>query len=101
MTFWNVDAEAVPNAVWRRGRLFLRCPRCSGRVTRLYIPKAGLQPGCRRCWQLNYWSQSWSYKACGAFGALFGPVAYVTTDSRRDERQRAARVRYEQRRPFL
>ena len=26
--FPNIEAEVVPNAVWRLGRLFLRCPAC-------------------------------------------------------------------------
>jgi hypothetical protein len=98
---WDVKAEVLPNAVWRRGRLFFRCPRCEQRVTRLYIPLAGLEPRCRRCWGLSYESQSWSYNASGGLGSLFGPVAYVTTLCRREERQRAARARYDARRAFL
>lgn len=33
--FPNITAEVVANAVWRHGRLFLRCPRCDRRATRL------------------------------------------------------------------
>jgi hypothetical protein len=71
------------NAVWRRGRLFFRCPACQGRVTRLYVPIAGRQPRCRRCWGLSYESQSWSYKATGML-AFLGPAAHVTTLERRE-----------------
>ena len=71
---WTIRAEVVPNAVWRRGRLFFRCAHCQQRATRLYVPVVGLQPRCRRCWGLSYESQSWSYKACGFLRSL-GPVA--------------------------
>lgn len=98
---WRIDVDVRPNAVWRRGRMFLGCPRCRRRVTRLYIPVAACEPRCRRCYGLNYESQSWSYKACGALGLLFGPVAYVTTDARREQRKRASRARYAARRRFL
>ena len=98
---WDIDAEVLANAVWRRGRLFFRCGHCARRATRLYVPVAGLEPRCRRCWGLNYESQSWSYKPCGFLGRLLGPVAYVTTDRRRAERRRAARARYAARRAFL
>lgn len=101
MTPWYVDVEVRANAVWRLGRLFLRCPSCSGRVARLYVPIVGLEPRCRRCWGLCYESQSWSYKPVGLFGRLFGPIAYATTLERRQERKKAARVRYEARRALL
>ena len=34
----SARVELRPNAVWRRGRLFLRCPCCQARCTRLYLP---------------------------------------------------------------
>jgi hypothetical protein len=98
---WNIEAEVLPNAVWRRGRLFFRCPDCGRRATRLYVPVSGLQPRCRRCWGLSYDSQSWSYKPLAIFGQLLGPMAYATTLARREARQRAARARYDARRAFL
>src|SRR5262245_7881471 len=98
---WDITAEVVSNAVWRRGRLFLRCPHCARRATRLYVPVAGLQPRCRQCWGLNYGSQSWSYKPIGILGPLLGPLAYATTHERRKRRRAAAIERYEKRRPFL
>jgi hypothetical protein len=97
---WDIKAEVLANAVWRRGRLFLRCPNCEQRATRLYVPVVGLEPCCRRCWGLSYESQSWSYKPTG-FLRVLGPVAWVTTEYRRQARKQAARTRYEARRPFL
>jgi hypothetical protein len=91
---WSFEVEVLPNRVWRRGRLFCRCPACGRRATRLYVPLSGLQPRCRRCWGLSYESKSWSY-------GLYAPAAYVTTLCRREERQRAARARYDARRAFL
>ena len=91
---WNVTAEVRPNAVWRCGRLFLRCPRCTGRVTRVYLPTTDADPRCRLCWGLSYESRSWSYKPCGLLGPFLGPVAYVTTGVRRDERMAVSRARY-------
>ncbi len=98
---WAVSFEVLPNAVWRRGRLFLRCPHCQLLATRLYVPVSGLGPRCRRCWGLNYESRSWSYKPVGFLGPLLGPVAYATTTIRRNERRVAAQARYKARRPFL
>lgn len=98
---WQIAFEVRPNAVWRRGRLFMRCHHCGGRVTRLYVPVVALEPRCRRCWGLSYESRSWSYKPVGLLGPLFGPVAHATTIRRREERRVAARSRYETRRPFL
>jgi hypothetical protein len=94
---WSVKAEVLPNAVWRHGRLFFQCSACRRRATRLFVPVVGDEPRCRRCWGLNYESQSWSYKATGAF-AFLGPLAYERTDERRRERRRASRARYDARR---
>ena len=95
-----VEAEIVENAVWRRGRLFFRCAACQRRATRLYVPVAGVQPRCRRCWGLSYESRSWSYKATGFLAAL-GPIAYATTLERRERRRESARARYDERRSRL
>lgn len=97
---WTVEVEIVANAVWRRGRLFLRCRHCRRRATRLYVPVADVEPRCRRCWGLSYETRSWSYKATGLLAAL-GPLAYVTTDARREKRREAARARYAVRRLSL
>ena len=85
---WEIEAEPISNAVWRNGRLFLRCPGCGLRATRLYVPLRGLEPRCRRCWGLSCASRSWSYKAVGWF-AFLGPIAYATTEERRRRRREA------------
>jgi hypothetical protein len=95
---WGVTAEVRPNAVWRSGRVFLRCPRCQERVTRVYLPTVHADPRCRRCWGLSYESRSWSYKPTGLLGPLLGPVAYATTGVRREERLAVSRARYAARR---
>lgn len=97
---WEIKMEVLANAVWRRGRLFLRCPHCERRAARLYVPVVNLEPRCRRCWGLSYESQAWSYKATGYLRFL-GSVAYVTTSVRREQRQLSARERYAARRGRL
>lgn len=94
---WTLTFEVAENAVWRRGRLFLRCPACGRRATRLYHPTADCSPRCRRCWGLSYASRSWSYKA-GGIAAVLGSTAAWTTVHRREERARESRARYARRR---
>lgn len=48
--------EVRPNAVWRHGRVFLVCPSCGGRRTRLYLPTAGAILACRMCFGMSYQS---------------------------------------------
>ena len=106
---WVIDAEVRPNAVWKRGRLFLRCPTCQRRATRVYVPVPDQEPRCRRCWGLSYQSQTWTYKTSGFLAAVLGPeaaaalgsAAAATTRIRRKERRDAARARYTERRSFL
>ena len=57
-----VTVTIRPNSVWRRGRLFLKCPRCLSGVGRLYVPCEGLAMRCRRCWGLAYSKQLYSYR---------------------------------------
>jgi len=96
----DVVAELLPNAVWRCGRLFFRCGRCSRRATRLYVPTAGLEPRCRRCWGLSYQTQSWSYKEYGPLG--WGrDICHESTAMRRKERRQAAMERYAARHAVL
>jgi hypothetical protein len=52
------DWEIRANAVWRHGRVFLRCPACSRLATRLYLPTAHAWLACRRCWGLTYHSRT-------------------------------------------
>jgi hypothetical protein len=49
------------NAIWRRGRVFLDCPRCGRRVARVYVTRAGQQAACRTCWGLSYDSRAHHY----------------------------------------
>lgn len=94
---WTIGFELIANAVWRRGRLFLQCPWCKRRATRIYHPTPDCAPRCRRCWGLSYASRSWSYKA-GGVSAMLGSTASWTTVHRREERARESRARYERRR---
>jgi hypothetical protein len=98
--------EVVANAVWRRGRVFLRCPRCSLRCTRLYLPLETSSPACRCCWGLTYWSRTQSnYKDSlwgrGEIARMFGTSqrdwAYDRTDEARNERRERSHARWEDR----
>lgn len=90
---WLLSIEVLPNPIWRFGRLFFRCPRCTRRITRLYIPVAGRTPECRTCWGLTYASQSWSYHLDGHSRQ----ACYATTTGQRETRRRASRKRCEAR----
>src|SRR5262245_54596721 len=92
---WEIKAEVRPNAVWRRGRMFLCCPRCFRRATRLYVPVNGLEPRCRNCWGLAYESQSWSYKPVGFLGHVLvqSRTRRPTHDVRRDRMPLAPAMR--------
>ena len=92
---WSVEVEIRANAVWRRGRPFLVCPGCRRRATRVYVPVAGLEPRCRRCWALSYETQSWNYKG------VYGKIARGTTAIWREDGRRAARARQAARRQAL
>ena len=50
----SIEVEVVANAVWRFGRVFLRCPKCGRRATRIYVPASDTSPACRLCWGLTY-----------------------------------------------
>jgi hypothetical protein len=97
---WSIEVEVQANAVWRCGRLFLRCPACQRRATRLYVPREDLPPRCRRCWGLSYQSQSWSYRRTGPMDLLFGSAAQRTTEIRRERRKAAAEARYAEKRRY-
>jgi len=92
-TTWLLSFEMLPNLIWRFGRLFLRCPRCDCRVTRLYVPILGQSPRCRRCWGLAYASQSWSYHRDG----YSSQVCYLTTAGKREARRKDSRQRCSER----
>jgi len=106
----SADWEIRQNAVWRRGRLFLGCPRCARRSTRLYLPLADSWLACRRCWGLTYSSRALlNYKASlwgrGAFARMFGTSqrdwALSTTYENRKARREASRIRWTERRNYL
>jgi hypothetical protein len=93
----SIDWELRANAVWRFGRLFLRCPQCQELATRIYVPAANLWPACRQCWGLTYESrQRRSYKGNGAYS-----LAHWLTLSAREDRASAAAERYAERRAIL
>jgi hypothetical protein len=103
---WEVRA----NAVWRRGRLFLRCPSCGRRCTRLYVPKENAGLACRTCWGLTYDSRTrQNYKDSlyghGQLATLLGTtqrdLAFETTAERRAERRAQSRERWARRRRYL
>jgi hypothetical protein len=103
----TADWELRQNAVWRFGRLFLKCPRCARRATRLYWPLETSWLACRRCYGLSYNSRALNnYKDSlwgrGEFARAFGTTqrqwAYERTDEGRSERQKASRERWATRR---
>lgn len=103
----SIDWELRPNAVWRHGRMFLRCGRCGERCTRLYLPLPESELACRRCWGLTYGSKTLqNYKDSiwgrSVFAKMFGTTqrewAYETTQEKRRVRQERSRERWRQRR---
>jgi hypothetical protein len=103
----TVDWEIRPNAVWRYGRVFLKCPRCSRTCTRLYVPTEAAWPACRRCWGLTYRStQERNYelnRGRSRYGQLFSPMVYAMcrADDARVERAAGAQKRSVERRQIL
>ena len=102
--------EVRQNAVWRRGRVFLRCPRCCLYCTRLYVPTREAWLACRRCWGLTYDSRTMqNYKDSlwgrGAIARVFGTTqrdwAIQRTYDDRIERRERAQNRWFQRRRYL
>ena len=102
------DWELRPNAVWRRGRLFLTCPRCEARCTRLYVPLPSswlgwppvLGPYVQLPTLLNYKDSPWGR---GVFASVFGTsqrdwARLTTQEKRQDQRLRSTR-RWAERRP--
>jgi hypothetical protein len=100
----SIAWELRSNAVWRFGRLFLTCPWCGRRATRLYVPREDALPACRRCWGLTYESrQQRNYKDLGAIGPglTCRVCARTLTYSARLGRAVAAARRYAERRDIL
>ena len=96
----TVHFEVRANAVWRFGRVFLICPMCSGRATRIYLTTAASPAGCRRCWGLTYESRKADYRVRGPFSYVgsWGEAATVLARERRSE---ASARRYAERRSIL
>lgn len=98
--------EVRPNAVWRRGRVFLRCPMCSQRCTRLYLPLISSWLACRRCWGLTYASrQKRNYKDGVVWGGMgFGLThrlsAQIEAQHESERRREASKARWADRRGF-
>lgn len=99
--------EVRQNAVWRRGRVFLRCSRCERRCTRLYLPLATSWLACRRCWGLTYASRTlYNYKDSlwgrGRIARMFGTSqrqwAYQWTADRQQKWRARSRERWAHRR---
>jgi hypothetical protein len=101
----SVSWELQANAVWRFGRLFLRCPRCQRRATRVYVPTEHAFAACRRCWGLTYESrQERSYKpGRSRWGLILSPLAYALcrANDARQARAAAAAKRHAERREIL
>ena len=98
--------EVRPNAVWRRGRVFLTCPRCSCRCSRLYLPRSDSWLACRQCWGLTYGSRTLrNYKPSlwgrGRFAAMFGTtqrdMAVDQAQTARHERHARSAERWRER----
>jgi hypothetical protein len=83
------------------GRIFLVCPRCSRRVTRVYVPTSNADPRCRRCWGLSYESQKRNYRTRGLLGSLLGSWAEGETVLTRERHRIAAEKRYAERRAIM
>jgi hypothetical protein len=108
--FWNVEGRTVtvgwevgPNKVWRFGRVFLRCPACTSRATRLYVPTSeSPRAACRSCWGLTYASrQNHNYKDSGplrSIGLTMRDLAKLETWRKQQDAREAARARWSQRR---
>jgi len=105
-----LEWETRQNAVWRHGRVFLKCPRCWRRCTRVYLPLEDSEAACRRCWGLTYSSRALSnYKNslwggrmfAWMFGTTQRDMAYQATDDRRAERRAASKQRWAGRRTRL
>jgi hypothetical protein len=98
--------EIRPNHVWRNGRLFLICPRCLHRCTRLYLPLPTSWLACRKCWGLTYASRTLqNYKDSpfgrGRFARLFPTTqrawSFMTTSKKRKLCLEASQARWEER----
>ena len=111
---WTLSAEHTvevawelrANAVWRFGRVFLTCPACNRRATRIYIPGENFPARCRRCFGLTYESRQERNDKVGrsrTWGVLFSPLTYAMcrAEDAREARAEASSKRYAERREIL
>ncbi len=102
---FTADFEIRANSVWRHGRVFLRCSRCSRLATRLYVPTETAWLACRRCWGLTYQSRTQNnYKdgtACAGLPFSHRSMAQVQTYHERRRRHAACVERWAERRKLL
>jgi len=92
--------ELLPNRIWRCGRLFLICPKCGRRSTRVYMPVTGAPLACRSCWGLSYRSRQNSYLRTG-WSAIFGTIGENEARLAGEARRIAAHGRLNARRAIL
>jgi hypothetical protein len=106
----SVEWEVRQNTVWRRGRVFLRCPRCTRRCTRLYLPLETSWLACRRCWGLSYVSRQLLNYKDSLWGRGWAARMFKTTQrewaldhsrERREGRLAASRERWRERARLL
>lgn len=104
---FGTDYEIRENAVWRFGRVFLRCAVCGRLATRIYWFRGGVSPACRRCWGLTYESrQERNYKGSRVgFLATLGMdrrgLSQWYTETSREARKELSLRRYAERRALL
>jgi len=87
----EVGVEVRENAVWPLGRVFLTCPGCGRRATRIYVPTEQARAACRRCWGLTYESrQERTYRLGRSWwGRLLGVGSYAMSRAQAARRGRA------------
>jgi len=104
---FTADFEIRENRLWRHGRVFLRCSRCSRLATRLYLPTDTAWLACRQCWGLTYPSRTHNnYRDGGGgllacLGASHRIMAQMQTESERDRRREASIERWAERRDIV
>lgn len=86
--------EVTANYVWRLGRIFLLCPNCKGRCTRLYLPTLTLGgAACRRCLGLTYRSRTRRNYKARVVGGILASLGWTYRDDAQLEASRDAEAR--------
>lgn len=98
----QVQWEVRANRLWRLGRVFLTCPACGRRTTRIYLASADAHSAaCRSCLGLSYASRQENYKDNGPLkdiGLTRRAYAQRLTCLNRTRSRSAARARWAARR---